>query len=51
MDGVTTVIIAAAVMGVCFLLISAFSYMYSLGGLKNKRDEAVDDSSQRGWLL
>lgn len=36
MDGVTTVIIAAAVMGVCFLLISAFSYMYSLGGLKNK---------------
>ena len=36
MDGVTILILSATVMGIVFLLISAFSYMYSIKGIKNK---------------
>jgi len=36
MEGIETLIIVAALMGGIFILISAFAYMYSMRGIKNK---------------
>lgn len=36
MEGIQTLLTSAIVIGVIFLLISAFSYMYSMRGIKNK---------------